>query len=126
VAIFCKALLGDGVARINGDGRQTRDYVYVRDVVRANLLAIDAPATVGHFNVGTGRQTDVNTLFRLLTERLGVRAPEAHGPARPGEQRTSALDSSLIGERLGWRPQTSLEEGLQETADWFRARAGRA
>jgi len=121
VAIFCKALLGDGVARINGDGGQTRDYIFVRDVVRANLLAIDAPATVGHFNVGTGRQTDVNTLFRLLTERLGVRVPEAHGPARPGEQRTSALDSSLIGERLGWRPETSLEDGLKETADWFLA-----
>lgn len=122
VAIFCKALLGDGQAQINGDGRQTRDYIYVRDVVRANLLALDAPGTVGHFNVGTGRQTDVNTLFRLLTERLGVRAPEAHGPARPGEQRTSALDSSLIADRLGWQPETNLEAGLQETADWFKAR----
>ncbi len=121
VAIFCRALLGDGVARINGDGRQTRDYIYVRDVVRANLLALDSPGTVGHFNVGTGRQTDVNTVFRLLTERLGVEASESHGPARPGEQRTSALDSSLIEERLGWRAETSLEAGLQETADWFQA-----
>jgi len=125
VAIFCRALLGQGQVVINGDGRQTRDYVYVGDVVKANLLALDARETTGHFNVGTGRQTDVNTLFQLLCERLGVQAAEMHGPARPGEQRTSALDSGLIRERLGWQPETTLEDGLRATYGWIQGQLGR-
>jgi len=122
VAIFCQALLGDRAPQINGDGLQTRDYVYVADVVRANLLALDSEVR-GHFNVGTGRQTSVNQLFRLLSDRLEVSALEHHGPPRGGEQRTSALDAKLIGEKLGWRPEVALEDGLQLTAEWFRRRS---
>jgi len=122
VAIFCLKLLADQQPVINGDGKQTRDLIHVADVVRANLLALDSHVA-GHFNVGTGRQVDVNQLFHMISERLGISAPEVHGPPRPGDQRTSALDSSLIAEELGWRPQITLEDGLRDTADWFRARA---
>jgi UDP-glucose 4-epimerase len=121
VAIFCLRLLRGEPAVINGDGTFTRDYVYVDDVVRANLAALD-DGDVGHFNVGTGRQVSVNEIFHLLTEKLGLDVEEVHGPPRPGDQRTSALDSTLIAEKLGWRPQVDLGEGLGRTAAWFKER----
>ena len=120
VAIFCRALLADRVPTINGDGEQTRDYVYVSDVVRANLLALDS-GEVGHFNVGTGRQTDVNQLYALITQSLELQTEAEHGPARPGDQLTSALDSDLIASKLGWRPAVALEKGVETTAAWFRS-----
>jgi UDP-glucose 4-epimerase len=83
------------------------------------MAALDNPVD-GHFNVGTGRQATVNELFHLIVEHLRVEATEHHGPPRSGEQRTSALDSTLIGQKLGWRPGVSLEEGLAQTASWFR------
>lgn len=122
VAIFCLKLLADQQPVINGDGHYTRDYVHVADVVRANLLALDTDVT-GHFNVGTGGQLDVNQVFHMITERIGISVPEVHGPPRPGDQRTSALQASLIAEKLGWRPQITLEDGLEDTVAWFRARA---
>ena len=125
IAIFCLRLLTDQQPVINGDGKATRDYVHVQDVVRANLLALDADIT-GHFNVGTGRQVDTNSVFRLITERIGVSAPEVHGSPRPGDQRTSVLDWGLIASQLGWHPQIALEDGLTETVNWFRAHTQRA
>jgi UDP-glucose 4-epimerase len=125
VAIFCLKLLAGEPAVINGDGRYTRDYVHVADVVRSNLAALDADVT-GHFNVGTGRQVDVNRVFALIRELLGVDVEEVHGPPRAGDQRTSALDYGLIEGTLGWRPQVSLEEGLADTVAWFRSHHARA
>lgn len=122
VAIFCRSLVQGKEAVINGDGLQTRDYIDVSDVVRANLAAIDSGEPAGHYNVGTGRQVDVNTVYELVRRGLGVEAPARHGPPKPGEQRTSALDSSLAREKLGWAPRVSLEEGLAGTARWFRER----
>jgi UDP-glucose 4-epimerase len=122
IAIFCLRLLAGDEAVINGDGRYTRDYVHVADVVRANLAALDSDVT-GHFNVGTGRQVDVNQVFGLITGLLDVSIPEVHGPARPGDQRTSALDACLIRDKLGWEPRIRLEQGLADTVAWFRARA---
>jgi UDP-glucose 4-epimerase len=122
VAIFCLRLLNGEQAIINGDGLQSRDYVHVDDVVRAVLAALDNPVN-GHFNVGTGRQATVNELFHLVVEHLVVEAEERHGPPRPGEQRTSALDCTLIGQKLGWSSQVGLEEGLAQTAGWFRQTA---
>ena len=87
-------------------------------MVSAVLAALDS-RVIGHFNVGTGRQATVNEIFHLIVKHLGGEAEERHGPARPGEQRTSALDATLIGEKLGWRAQVSLEDGLAGTADWF-------
>lgn len=120
VAIFCRALLDGKTPRINGDGSYTRDYVYVGDVVAANLLAIDS-TEIGHFNIGTGRQTDVKSLYRLIRAALGSDEEAEHGPPRPGDQKTSALDAGLAGRVLGWRPAVSLEAGVRQTADWFAA-----
>lgn len=122
VAIFCQRLLKGERAVINGDGLYTRDFVYVADVVSAILAAVDSEIC-GHFNVGTGRQTTINEIFHLVARHLGADDQEFHGPPRPGDQRTSALDSTLIGQKLGWKPEVTLEEGLAETADWFRGSA---
>ena len=119
VAIFSRALLQGRAPTINGDGRQTRDYIFVGDVVAANVAALGSDE-VGHFNVGTGRQTDVNELAALLVKASGTTLEPQHGPQRPGEQRTSALDAKLIEKTLGWRPQVSLEDGIRMTFDWFR------
>jgi UDP-glucose 4-epimerase len=121
VAIFCLALLEDRLARIHGTGTDTRDYVHVADVVRANVLALDAD-TVGHFNVGTGRQTDVNTIYQLIRAALRTGDQAEHGPPRPGDLRASALDSGRFQSTFGWRPEVALEEGIAETAAWFRER----
>ncbi|MBO0707101.1 MAG: GDP-mannose 4,6-dehydratase [Candidatus Dormibacteraeota bacterium] len=122
VAIFCLRLLAGEAAVINGDGTFTRDYIYVDDVVRANLAALDS-REIGHFNVGTGRQTTVNQIFHLVVDHLGLDVEETHGPVRAGDQRTSALDSTLLERTLGWRPEVALEDGIPRTADWFRSRA---
>ncbi|HVB78124.1 MAG TPA: NAD-dependent epimerase/dehydratase family protein [Candidatus Nitrosotalea sp.] len=120
VAIFCRSILSGLPPTINGSGDNTRDYVHVHDVVAANLLALDSDE-VGHFNVGTGRQTSVNAVARRLLAALGSDLDPVHGPARPGEQTTSALECRLIQEQLGWAPKIGLEAGLDQTAEWFRA-----
>jgi UDP-glucose 4-epimerase len=126
VAIFTERLLDGQQPTINGPGTQTRDYVYVGDVVRAVSAALEAGGS-DVLNVGTGVESDVNVLFRLINERVGTGAPEVHGEAKPGEQQRSVLDATRIGERLGWRPEVGLQEGLARTVDWFRAvRAGGA
>ena len=120
VAIFCEGLLGKRSFRINGAGTDTRDYVYVDDVVHANLLALDSEICE-HLNVGTGRQADTNTIYRLIAERMGGSLTIEHGPDRQGDLRASALDSSRIGGLLGWAPKVSLEDGIGRTVDWFLA-----
>jgi UDP-glucose 4-epimerase len=120
VAIFCEGLLGERPFRIHGSGTDTRDYVYVDDVVRANLLALDSDVN-DHYNVGTGRQADTNTIYRLIAERIGKPLEVEHGPDRPGDLRASALDATTIARELGWKPEVSLEEGIARTVDWFLA-----
>jgi UDP-glucose 4-epimerase len=122
VAIFARKLLGGEAPVINGDGSQTRDYVYVGDVVRANLLAAFADASLmDSYNVGTGRETDVNALFAVLRAACGVAVEAQHGAGKPGEQRRSCLDASLASSALAWTPQVSLEDGLRETVEFFRS-----
>ena len=104
---------------INGDGKQTRDYTYVGDVVRANVLALHAKHS-DTFNVGTGVETDVNVLLRKLAEVLNPSAQENHGPAKPGEQKRSVISFKKIQRELGWSPTVPLEEGLRLTAEYFR------
>ena len=120
VAIFTERMLRGEVPTINGDGAQTRDYIYVGDVVSANLAAIAGPP--GAYNVGTGTQCDVNELHRRLARIIGVSAEAVHGPAKAGEQRRSCLDASLAASRLGWRPRFSLDAGLEATVTYFRDR----
>jgi UDP-glucose 4-epimerase len=123
VAIFTGRMLRGEPVTVNGDGRQTRDYVYVEDVARANLLALESRAT-GPFNIGTGIETDVNTLAQLLLAATGSRSPVRHGEAKPGEQRRSVVDVRRAAAELGWRPEVTLEDGLRRTVAWFRQRAG--
>ncbi len=120
IAIFCEGLLGKRPFKVHGAGTDTRDYVYVDDVVQANLLAVES-AVCDHFNVGTGRQADTNTIYRLVAERMGKPLEVEHGPDRPGDLRASALDSAKIVRELGWKPEVSLEEGVARTVDWFLA-----
>lgn len=121
VAIFAKKMLAGEEPIINGDGLQTRDYVFVGDVARANQLALEYPAS-GIFNIGTGTETDVIRIFELLKDSLKSDAPEKHGPKAPGEQQRSVLDASLAAEKLGWKPQVDLEEGIRQTAEFFQSK----
>jgi UDP-glucose 4-epimerase len=123
VALFTTAMLEGRQPTIHGDGFDTRDYVFVEDVVRANLLALDATES-GGFNVGTGHETTANQVFQLLRKLTGSQAEDHHGPHRAGDLHRSCLDISLIGQVLGWRPQVALEEGLEKTVDWFREHVG--
>jgi UDP-glucose 4-epimerase len=117
VAIFATRMLRGEQATINGDGRQTRDFVYVGDVARANVLA--ATKGSGVYNIGTGVSADINAVFSHLARITEYALPEVHGPAKPGEVRRSCLDPSRARCELGWEPSVTLEEGLMRTARSF-------
>jgi UDP-glucose 4-epimerase len=119
VAIFFNRLIDGETPTIFGDGKQTRDYIYVGDVVRATLAsqAVDG----GVFNVGTGRETSVVELLDLCVRVAGKDVEPEFEPARPGELQRSVLDPGRAVDELGWRPERSLEEGLRETWEWFTA-----
>jgi UDP-glucose 4-epimerase len=135
VAIFCKKFLAGEPARINGDGRYVRDYVYGPDVARANLVALSAdlpqirPGRLESLNIGTGLGTDVNELEAMVREAMTrnlagrgqARAlpPPEHGPARPGDLRSNLVDPGRAAAVLGWRPAVALADGLAHTAAWF-------
>ena len=119
VAIFISQLLAGKAPVINGDGRQTRDYVFVGDVVKANLAALETDY-VGPVNIGTGIETDVVAICEELRRGMGSPVQATHGPAKPGEQRRSCLDASLAGRVLGWKPEVSLQAGLAKTIAYYR------
>ncbi len=119
VAIFTSKMLKGEQPIINGDGLQTRDYTYVGDVVRANVLALNYDKS-DVFNIGTGIETDVNTLFHKLRNLIGANCDEIHGPAKPGEQRRSVISYEKINKVLGWKPEVSLDEGLRLTVEFFK------
>jgi len=119
VASFAHRLLAGEQPIINGDGGQTRDYVYVGDVARANLLALEHD-TSDTINIGTGIETDVVTLFSVLNELTEARLKPVFGEASAGEQRRSVIDSSKARRCLNWEPRVSLSEGLQNCVQFFR------
>ena len=123
VALFADRLLRSESVRINGDGFQTRDFVYLDDVVEANVLAIGS-GRQGIFNVGTGVETSVNGLFAHLQRLTGNFADPEYAPAMAGEQRRSALDAARIARQLGWKPRTSLVDGLAQTVARLEAEHG--
>ena len=125
VAIFLDRLLSGREATINGDGLQTRDYVFVADIVAANIAALGRTG-FAIYNVGTGRETTVVELHRRLAAAVGSQQPPVHGPAKPGEQLRSVISSDLLARELGVRPQVSLDEGLRRTVTWFSERTGAA
>lgn len=126
VSIFCQQLLLGQPARLNDEGRCERDFVYVKDVMRANLLALLTPPEQPFviLNVGTGRLTSIRELEQLvrslLSEITGRTFPEpVLGPRRDGDLLRNVLNADLAGQVLGWRPEVSLEQGLRETVEWF-------
>jgi len=123
VAIFSGRLLQGKPCSINGDGKQTRDYVFVGDVARANVLAAEK-GFAGALNIGTGVETDVNRLYALMAHATGVEAAPQYAPARPGEQKRSCIDPAAAAAALGWRPEVSLEDGLRRTVEFFRGQRG--
>ena len=123
VAIFIQKLLNNEQAIVNGNGRQTRDFVYVEDVVEANLAAMGQDIQ-GTYNVGTGEETSVNDLVRILVRHTNSSCKEVHGPAKGGEQARSVIDSAKLRQELSWESRTELGEGLKRTVDYFRERMG--
>jgi UDP-glucose 4-epimerase len=127
VAIFCNRILSGQSLTVFGDGRQTRDYVYVGDVARANLAALRATlprqrqVDTRAYNIGTGRETSVLELQQSLQRAAGSSLPVEHAPARTGEQMRSSVVIEKAARELGWRPAVSLDDGLRETFEYFAA-----
>jgi UDP-glucose 4-epimerase len=120
VAIFAGNLAADRTSRINGTGEQTRDYVYVADVARANVLALERDVPSGAYNVGTAIETSVNRLHEILLEVSGKEEfPPQYGPAKPGEQMRSCVDPTKSIRVLGWQPAVDLNTGLEKTFQFF-------
>jgi UDP-glucose 4-epimerase len=119
ISIFSKRILERKQPIINGDGKQTRDYVHVSDVIKANLLALQKEA-LGIFNIGTAIETNVLEIFHLVNRCFGTNWREVHGPPRPGEQQTSSVSYQKAMEILGWNPTIKLDDGIKQTVDWFK------
>ena len=119
IAIFSQAMLEGRQPQVFGDGEQTRDFVYVDDVVQANICAI-SQGDGAAFNIGTGQASSINSVYTLLQEITGYRWPPEHGPARTGDVVQIYLDNTKAAQGLGWAPQATLEEGLLRTAEYFK------
>lgn len=119
VAIFADMMLSNKQPVIYGNGKQTRDFVFVKDVVVASMKAIGSKR-VGVYNVGTAKETNVNDIFFTIKRLLKHSAKKIHGPARPGEQARSCLSYEKIQKEMGWRPSYELQIGLRETVEWFK------
>jgi len=121
VAVFTMKMLAGADPTINGTGEQTRDFVFVKDVAGANLLAV-RHNVVGEFNISTARETTINDVFSILQTTTGARVSETHGPAMPGEQMRSVIAWGKAQKQLGWSPATPLQDGLYQTVQYFKQR----
>ena len=119
ISIFIERLLNNKPLVINGTGRQTRDFVYVDDVVHANLLAMQKNVS-GIFNIGTGKETSVNVLYKKINKLARSSSVMRYGSAMVGEAMRSSLDAQKARQLLGWSPLTKIDEGLVKTVEWFR------
>ena len=119
IAIFCDKILSNKQPIINGDGLQSRDYVFVKDVVEANMNVFKRNIT-GVFNIGTSKQTSVNTIFKKIQKFIKSDYKEKHGLGMAGEQRKSCLSYKKAKKTFNWEPKYSLEKGLKQTVDWFK------
>jgi UDP-glucose 4-epimerase len=129
IAIFTDKMLHGGQPVIFGSGRQTRDYVFIEDVVGAAMFALKSNK-VGSYNVGTGKETNVLQIFKKLKQLTGARVGEVHGSPlgqekkttalAAGEQMRSVLDYSKISREMGWKPKVAMDEGLRKTVEWFK------
>jgi len=119
VAIFTERFLEDKQPVINGDGQQTRDFLYVGDVARANLMALNLEGS--HcFNIGTGKETTINTIFGMLRDLTGSSMEDVHGPAKQGEQMRSVISPKFAEKKTHWKPEVSLKDGLALTVEYFK------
>lgn len=117
ISIFTDCILKHAVCTVYGDGRQTRDYVFVADVVEANMRALDCGSNT--FNIGTGIETSVNALLEILSTMLGRDVEHRHEAPRPGEVSRNVLDFGRARKQIGWRPRTQIEDGIQKTYQYF-------
>ncbi len=120
VALFCNQMLHGEIPAINGDGEQTRDFVFVTDVARANLLAVQNPEISGVFNVGTGIETNVNAVFSEMGQCLGVSVSPKRNPTISGEIGRSCLDFEKIKNTFGWSPKVNFTDGIAKTVEYFQ------
>lgn len=121
VAIFTEKLLAGEQPTINGDGTNFRDYIFVKDVAKANLLALETDY-VGPVQIGTQTEYTTNQVFQQIVSALGSDIQAAHGPERPGEQKASSLTYDKATAVLGWKPSVDFETGIAETVTWFKNR----
>lgn len=119
IAIFTEMIADGKSPAINGSGTHTRDYVYVEDVARANVLALNSDF-VGELNIGTKTEISTNEVFRKVVNEMGVNIEEKHIEERPGEQVTSSLDYSKATEILGWEPRVDFDEGVKRVVEWYK------
>jgi len=119
IAIFCDKMPQNKQPIINGDGMQTRDYVFVKDVVEANMTVFKGNIT-GVFNIGTSKQVSVNTIFKKIQKFIKSDYKEKHGPGLAGEQKRSCLSYKKAKKTFNWEPKYSLEKGLKQTVEWFK------
>jgi len=120
VAIFAGKILKGEKPVIFGDGNQTRDYIYVEDVVKANVLALEGKE--GIYNIGTGRETSVNELIEIFSKVLGREIKPEYAPPRIGEVHRISLDADMAKKELGFVPKYSLEEGIRKTIEWYKGK----
>lgn len=118
IAVFLSAMGSGKVPTIFGDGTQTRDYVFVEDLVRAHVVALTAG--VGAYNIGTGVETNVNEVYATLKEALSFNQAAQYSEARPGEQKRSALSYARAQHDLNWQPTTMLQDGIKKTVAWYQ------
>jgi len=126
VAIFCGRILDGKPVTIYGDGTQTRDYVYVGDVVRAVVAASKSNASGIALNIGTGIETNVNDLYSTLASIADFPTQAEHAAERPGEQKRSVISPARAADELGWRPEMKLADGLEETFKYFKQQRARS
>lgn len=119
VSIFCENMVNGKQPVVYGSGRKTRDFVYVADVVNAFILALKSKK-IGVFNIGTGKETNINTIFKLLNKSFDNKYKVKHDLEKAGEQKRSCLDNSKAKKDLKWKPVVSLDDGLEETVKWFK------
>ncbi len=121
IGVFCKMLAEAKTPKIFGDGKQTRDFVYVGDIVDANMNAMRSKAS-GAYHIATGKETSVKTAAALIAKDFGWKAAFGRGPTAAGDVRRSCLDPRLAKKKLGWQAKTSVKDGIKKTVDWFKAR----
>lgn len=121
IAIFSEMIAEGKQPVINGDGTHTRDYVYIDDVVKANVAAVDS-GYVGAMNIGTSKEISTNEVFHKVVTQFGLTIPEQHGPERPGEQVTSSLSYQKAQQVLDWQPAVEFDEGVRRVVEWYKSK----